>query len=64
VIEVVVALSLESRDNPSTAHTPRPPGGDSITWFYSGNGDLAGCPVLDAGLDASRTDDAGDGGPI
>jgi hypothetical protein len=63
VIEVVVALALESLDNPSTAHTPRPPGGDSITWFYSGSGDLAGCPVLDAGLEAGRLDDAGEGGP-
>jgi hypothetical protein len=62
VVEVVVALALESLDNPTTAHTPRPPGGDSVTWFYNPTGDLAGCPVLDAGLDASRIEDGGDGG--
>ncbi len=57
VIEVVVALQLESTTSATQAHTPRigGPGGDSITWFYSSGGDLAGCPslVVDAGTDAS-----------
>jgi hypothetical protein len=56
VIEVVVALQLESTTRPREAHTPRlgGPGGDSVTWFYSPGGDLAGCPalVIDAGPDA------------
>lgn len=64
VVEVVVALALETLDNPTTAHTPRPPGGDSVTWFYSPNGDLAGCPVLDAGIEASVVDDGGEGGAL
>lgn len=59
VVEVVVALQLETLDNPTTAHTPLPPGGDSITWFYSPNGDLAGCPTLDAGIDAEVVADGG-----
>jgi hypothetical protein len=49
VVEVVVALHLNTTD-PRNAHTPEDPGGDSVTWFYSPSGDLAGCPVLDAGL--------------
>jgi hypothetical protein len=61
VIEVVVALQLESTTRPREAHTPRigGPGGDSVTWFYSPGGDLAGCPALsvDAGPDA-RSDGA------
>jgi hypothetical protein len=45
IIEVVVALRLKQ------SHTPDEPGGDSVTWIYSPTGDLAGCPVLDAGIE-------------
>lgn len=64
-IEVVVALSLSGNDS-LAAHTPAPPGGDSVTWFYSPSGDLAGCPALDAGPDAQvppRELTSADGGP-
>ncbi len=63
-LEVVVALRLTGRDG-RQAHTPAEPGGDSVTWFYSPTGDLAGCPSLDAGPDAAfSTRDAGaEGGP-
>jgi hypothetical protein len=54
VIEVVVALRLlNDNTDPKSAHTPAEPGGDSVLWFYSPSGDLRGCPVLDAGIDAS-----------
>lgn len=53
VIEVVVALALVSDLDGKSAHTPREPGGDIATWFYSPGGDLRGCPPLDAGIDAS-----------
>jgi hypothetical protein len=65
-IEVVVALHLASdtdlTGNLKLRHTPLAPGGDSITWFYNPNGDLGGCPTLDAGIDAGRDADASDGG--
>ncbi|MBX3220082.1 MAG: hypothetical protein KF795_06145 [Labilithrix sp.] len=48
-VEVIVALRLNTSD-PRNAHTPEAPGGDSVGWFFSPGGDLAGCPVLDAGL--------------
>lgn len=48
-IEVIVALRLNTTDS-RNAHTPLPPGGDSVTWFFSPSGDLSGCPVLDAGI--------------
>jgi hypothetical protein len=50
-LEVVVALQLGPAGN--AAHTPREPGGDSVSWFYSPTGDLAGCPALDAGPGAA-----------
>jgi hypothetical protein len=50
VVEVVVALRLKSTTDEKNAHTPDEPGGDIVTWFYSPGGNLAGCPVLDAGL--------------
>lgn len=56
-IEVVVALRLSGADG-KAAHTPADPGGDSVTWFYSPTGDLAGCPSVDAGIRTS------DGGPL
>lgn len=61
VIEVVVALSLNTRDG-KNAHTPDEPGGDLVTWFYNPNGDLGGCPTLDAGIDAQPDGDASEGG--
>lgn len=51
-IEVVVALRLSGLDGIG-AHTPAEPGGDSVTWFYNPSGGLAGCPSLDAGVDAA-----------
>lgn len=65
-IEVVVALELLARSPGINAHTPRDPGGDSVTWFYSPTGDPAGCPMLDAGVDASIPPGgppSADGGP-
>jgi hypothetical protein len=59
VVEVVVALRLKATTDPKNAHTPDEPGGDSVTWFFSPSGDLAGCPVLDAGI----FPDAEAGGP-
>lgn len=62
-IEVVVALRLKARTDPKNAHTPDEPGGDIATWFYNPSGDLAGCPALDAGIDASiDAAGAGEGG--
>lgn len=48
VVEIVVAYRFE---DPTRPHTPAEPGGDSVQWFYSPGGDLAGCPVLDAGIE-------------
>lgn len=65
VIEVIVALRLKAETEPKNAHTPEEPGGDVATWFYNPNGDLGGCPALDAGIDAPIDADAGagEGGP-
>lgn len=52
VIEVLVALRFNATDDSRRAHTPSPPGGDIVTWFYNPTGDLGGCPTLDAGIDA------------
>lgn len=60
-IEVIVALRLNETD-PKNTHTPLPPGGDIATWYYNPNGDLGGCPSLDAGIDAPSDADAGEGG--
>lgn len=53
VIQVVVALRLVSTSENRSAHTPTEPGGDLVTWFFSPEGDMRGCPPLDAGIDAS-----------
>jgi hypothetical protein len=42
-IEIIVAAKF------TEPHVPAPPGGDSITWFYSPTGSLADCPIYDAG---------------
>jgi hypothetical protein len=49
VVEIIVALRLNTTDI-RNAHTPEEPGGDSVSWFFNPTGDLAGCPVVDAGL--------------
>jgi hypothetical protein len=66
-IEVVVALHLASdadlTGDPKLRHTPLAPGGDIVTWFFNPNGDLGGCPTLDAGIvDAGADADATEGG--
>jgi hypothetical protein len=61
-IEVVVALRLSGGFGVG-AHTPAEPGGDSITWFYNPNGGLAGCPSLDAGVDAAAFAPPASGAP-
>ncbi len=67
VIEFLVAQRFfgEGETAGVGAHTPRDPGGDSVTWYFSPGGDLRGCPVVDAGLpppaDASRDADGGGG---
>lgn len=63
IIEVIVALRLKAETESKNAHTPDEPGGDVATWFYNPNGDLGGCPALDAGIDAPIDADAGEGGP-
>jgi len=64
-IEVVVALHLASdtdlTGDPKLRHTPLAPGGDIATWFYNPNGDLGGCPTLDAGIGAKVDADAAGG---
>lgn len=62
VVEVVVAMRFKATTDSKNAHTPDEPGGDSVTWFFSPSGDLAGCPVLDAGIEPVLGD-AGEGGP-
>lgn len=62
VIEVVVALRLNDL-TPAGAHTPQEPGGDIVTWFYNPTGSPAGCPSLDAGIDAAVARDAEAGPP-
>jgi hypothetical protein len=57
VVEVIVALRLNTSDI-RNAHTPEEPGGDSVSWFYSPSGDLAGCPILDGGLSPLVESDA------
>jgi hypothetical protein len=58
VIEFVVALTFE----PQSPHTPAPPGGDSVVWFYNASGGLTGCPSYDAGsLDGALPTEASDG---
>ena len=58
-IEIVVGLAF-SEDN----HTPDPPGGDSVSWFYTPTGSLDGCPLFDAGPTAidAGVDTGTDGG--
>ncbi|MBX3185406.1 MAG: hypothetical protein KF819_00260 [Labilithrix sp.] len=62
VIEIVVALRLESNKSSQTAHTPAEPGGDMVTWFYNPSGDPGGCPATDAGIDARADSEGGEGG--
>jgi hypothetical protein len=65
VIEIVVALRFLNQFEGRAAHTPLEPGGDSAIWFYNPAGDLRGCPVLDAGPDATIApppEDAAEGG--
>lgn len=64
LIEFIVALSFTEPD----FHTPNPPGGTMVYWWYNPSGDLSGCPLLDPNADGSfplpegSTLDAGDGG--
>jgi hypothetical protein len=46
VIEVIVARSFLGR-RARDGHTPAPPGGDTITWFYNPKGITEGCKVQD-----------------
>jgi len=60
-VEILVALTFVED------HTPDSIGGDSVTWFYSPTGNLADCPVYDAGpydasVDAFEASAAGEGG--
>lgn len=60
-VEIIVALRFNAFTDPNNAHTPAPPGGDSVSWFFSPTGDLAGCPVLDAGITPAVGDAEADG---
>ena len=62
VIEVVVALRFSSENDSKGVHTPAEPGGDIATWIFSPNGDLAGCPSVDAGFFPPSDAEAGEGG--
>ena len=59
-VEIVVALRLASEDDAKHSHTPDAPGGDIATWFYNPTGNPAGCPSLDAGIEALVDADAAD----
>lgn len=59
VIELIVA---DNFGDISGGHAPTADGGDSVTWFYSPGGDLAGCPVYTGPVDASFPDSGDDGG--
>ena len=51
-VELVVAAAFEGQVNGIAAHTPLPPGGDSLAWVYEPLGSV-GCGVptlLDAAL--------------
>lgn len=54
VIEFMVARSFRG----TSAHTPDPTGGDTVTWFYNPAGTFEGCPTWegesDAGGDSGR----------
>jgi hypothetical protein len=62
VVEVVVALRFKATTDAQNAHTPDDPGGDSVTWFFNPSGDLAGCPVLDAGIQPLPVEAGSEGG--
>jgi hypothetical protein len=60
-IEFMVALHFD----PSIAHAADASGSDSVTWFFTPSGSLAGCTTYDAGPGGPGTGafpDAGDGG--
>jgi hypothetical protein len=61
VIEFLVALAFDTNLGGKGSHTPKEPGGDSVTWFYSPNGDFRGCPVADSGVAEGRDAGATDG---
>jgi hypothetical protein len=51
IVEIVVALRLPDEiTGGKSLHTPPPPGGDTAMWVFNLSGDLAGCPVRDAGI--------------
>ena len=61
VIEAIVAYGFSGTPpDGQGAHAPNARGGDSIVWFYSPTGDLAGCPHQEAGLDGAFPDVASD----
>lgn len=63
-VEVVVTLDLNDITDRRRTHAPFEPGGDIVTWFFNPGGDPAGCPSLDAGIDAPVRDvaEAGEAG--
>jgi hypothetical protein len=44
LIEVLVAQAFVGPSR-REGHTARPPGGDTVSWFYSPNGTFEGCPT-------------------
>jgi hypothetical protein len=62
VVEVVVAFQFKGTNDARNLHSPNEQGGDSVNWFFNPSGDLAGCPVLDAGIQPLPLDGGGDGG--
>jgi hypothetical protein len=54
-VEMIVAFSLQDvtgglNDRRASHTAARLDDGDSITWYYSTNGDPSGCALIDAGL--------------
>jgi hypothetical protein len=61
-IEILVALQFFGELEGQQAHTPKPPGGDSVTWFYAPNGDVQNCPTFTPDVDGGDGGDANGGG--
>jgi hypothetical protein len=59
VVELIVA---DGFGDVTGGRAPTVDGGDSVTWFYSPGGNLAGCPLYTGSFDASFPDSGNDGG--
>lgn len=64
VLEFVVAYAFRGDFGSPASRLPDVRGGDSVAWIVSPGGDVAGCPVADAGaiFEEAGPVDAGEGG--